>query len=450
MKRSCESPSIPPSDPSPSETALAPEPQPGGGDGAGGDAETALAPEPQHWPERHRRGIDLAVVALVLAYNQLVLPVPAQGPVPWLLEALCPGLALAYLLRRRRPLTAFAVMLLLTWAQLLAAPLGGFLPVDLLLGLMVHHLANTRRRAVSLTAAALVMAWVPIAFAPAVRMGYSRLSLPGLVMIAVAWAWTTGALRRARRDRLAALVDAAEYRLREERARRRVLEREERSRIAREIHDVVSHGLGVMVVVADGAAATASSNPERAAAAMLRVRDTGREALGEMRRMLAVLRDEEPAGPAPGPGAQDLEALVDEARETGLPVRLEVSGGLDLPAGLGLTVYRTVQEGLSNARRHAGAPGRVEVRVDRGPEELVVEVLDDGDGAPPAAAPGETPAGAAPPPTGGHPAVAAPGYGLTGMRERIAAHGGTLEAGPRPGGGFALRAVLPVRTREGA
>ena len=77
MKRSCESPS----DPSPSETALAPEPQPGGGDGAGGDAETALAPEPQHWPERHRRGIDLAVVALVLAYNQLVLPVPARGPV---------------------------------------------------------------------------------------------------------------------------------------------------------------------------------------------------------------------------------------------------------------------------------------------------------------------------------------------------------------------------------
>ena len=90
MKRPCESPSIQPSDPSPSEAAP--------------------APGPQHWPERHRRGIDLAVVAPVLAYNQLVLPV--QGPVPWLLEALCPGLALAYLLRRRRPLTAFAVMLL--------------------------------------------------------------------------------------------------------------------------------------------------------------------------------------------------------------------------------------------------------------------------------------------------------------------------------------------------
>ena len=123
--------------------------------------------------------------------------------------------------------------------------------------------------------------------------------------------------------------------------------------------------------------------------------------------------------------------LVDEARETGLPVRLEVSGGLDLPAGLGLTVYRTVQEGLSNARRHAGAPGRVEVRVNSGPEDLVVEVLDDGDGL--SASAGSS---------------GSPGHGLVGMRERVASHGGALETGPRADGGFRVRAVLPIRNGE--
>ena len=190
-----------------------------------------------------------------------------------------------------------------------------------------------------------------------------------------------------------------------------------------------------MTVVADGAAATAPSDPGRAAEAMLRVRDTGREALAQMRRMLTALRGEDRPRLAPQPGLQDLKDLVAEAGETGIPVRLEVSDSLDLPEELGPTVYRLVQEGLSNVRRHAGAVTRVEARVHRAdttPESLVIEVLDDGASSPA-------------PPSGG-PA----GYGLVGIRERVASHGGSLEAGARPDGGFRLRAVLPLGAQEDA
>ena len=241
---------------------------------------------------------------------------------------------------------------------------------------------------------------------------------------------------------------------------------DERARIAREIHDIVSHSLGVMVVVADGAATIAPTDPRRAADAMVRVRDTGREAMGEMRRMLTLLRTGGPTGLAPRPGTARLEDLVAEAREAGLPVSLSVSGALDLPAGLDLTVYRLVQEALTNARRHAGPASRVDVRVTRTQDRLEVEVLDDGagavgpdpDGAPgPASEPG--PAGRAPESSGpaddpagspdGSPGPPGPpGHGLVGMRERVASHGGTLETGPRSSGGFRVRAVLPIRSGE--
>lgn len=194
-----------------------------------------------------------------------------------------------------------------------------------------------------------------------------------------------------------------------------------------------------MVVVADGAATTAPTDPQRAAGAMIRVRDTGREAMGEMRRMLSLLRTGEPTGVAPQPGTAQLEDLVAEARSTGLPVSLSVTGSatgpLDPSAGLGLTVYRLVQEALTNARRHGGTVSRVDVRVHRAQDRLEVEVLDDGDGP-------STPADSSEPSPG------SPGHGLVGMRERVASHGGTLETGPRADGGFRVRAVLPIRNGE--
>ena len=392
------------------------------------------APWPQRWLERHRRAVDLTVLALILGYNQLALPLTAASTTQlWLLEAVSAGLGLCWLLRHHSPTTAFAVAILLAWAQLPVGPGPSVLPADLLLALLIHHLAAARRSAISLPCAALVSTWVIAAFIPVLRMGYSRLSLPALCVVAVLWAWTAGVLKRTRRAHLAALARSTEYRLREAELRHEQAERQERSRIAREIHDIVSHGLGVMVVVADGAAATAASDPDRAAVAMHRVRDTGREALGDMRRMLAILRGEDEVPHAPQPGERDLAELVAEARGTGLPARLEMPDTLHLPAGIGLTVYRIVQEGLANARRHAGTVSSVEVRVRREPAGVVVEVLDDGGGLPTASA-----------------VPAVPGHGLRGMHERVASHGGTLEAGPRDGGGFRLRAVLPWEERSEA
>ena len=423
-------------------------------------------PWPQRRPAWHRRGTDLLVTGVVLAYNQMILPMAALGSRPggfWMLQtiSLCP--CLAYPLRRRRPLAVLALMLLTACVQPLIGPRTGLVPADLMLPLMVHHLAVTRRRTASLPAAVAVAAWALVACAPLVRLGEARLSLPGLLVAAVAWAWTSGALTRTRRAYATALTETAERRLREQEARHRADVLDERARIAREIHDIVSHSLGVMVVVADGAATIAPADPRRAADAMVRVRDTGREAMGEMRRMLSLLRTGEPTGVAPQPGTAQLEDLVAEAREAGLPVSLSVSGALDLPAGLDLTVYRLVQEALTNARRHAGPVSRVDVRVTRTRDRLEVEVLDDGagaagpdpDGAPgPASEPG--PAGRAPESSGpadgpaGTPdgSPGPPGHGLVGMRERVASHGGTLETGPRSGGGFRVRAVLPIRSGE--
>ena len=390
------------------------------------------APWPQRWLARHRRGMDLLVVGLVLAYNQLVLPLAAFSSRSdfWVLQAASACLCLAYPLRRRHPLAVFGVMILAACVQLLIN--AALLPADLMLLLIVHHLAATSRWTTSLPAAAAVVAWVPLVCAPMIRSGKARLSLPGLLIVAVAWAWTWGVLARTRQNYVAALAESAERSLREQEACHRADALDERARIAREIHDIVSHSLGVMVVVADGAATTAPADPQRAADAMIRVRDTGREAMGEMRRMLSLLRTGDPTGVEPQPGIARLEDLVAEARSTGLPVSLSVTGRatgpLDPPAGLGLTVYRLVQEALTNARRHGGSVSRVDVRVHHAQDRLEVEVLDDGDGL--SASAGSS---------------GSPGHGLVGMRERVASHGGALETGPPADGGFQVRAVLPIR-----
>jgi signal transduction histidine kinase len=208
---------------------------------------------------------------------------------------------------------------------------------------------------------------------------------------------------------------------------------DERRRLAREMHDVVAHSVSVMVVQAGGARRILERDPERAVAAAAQIERTGREALAEMRRLLGVLhRDEEleHGARAPQPTMAGVGALVERAKEAGLPVELHVSGERrSLPAGLDLAAFRVVQEGLTNALKYAErAPTDVHVRW--GGRALELEILDRGPG----------PAGERLGGDGGH--------GLVGMRERVRLYGGELEAGRRRGGGFRIRAKLPLVAEE--
>nr|WP_269205427.1 histidine kinase [Motilibacter aurantiacus] len=208
----------------------------------------------------------------------------------------------------------------------------------------------------------------------------------------------------------------------------------ERNRIARELHDVVAHHVSLMVVQAEAGPVVVDRDPARAAAAFDSISATGKAALTEMRRLLGVLRsDDGPAAPlAPQPGLDRVGELLERARGAGLDVRLEVVGDVrPLPPAVELSAYRLVQEALTNAVRHAG-PTRAVVRVAYAPAALGLEVTDAGPGR-------EVPA-----PRGGA------GLGLVAMRERVAVVGGTLVAGPRDGGGWAVRAELPLADVRGA
>ena len=240
------------------------------------------------------------------------------------------------------------------------------------------------------------------------------------------WAISSG-VRRAYTARLEERTAELEQ-AREELARRAVTE--ERLRLARELHDVVAHAMSVIAVQSGVGAHVASTQPEEAAKALAAIEATSRAALTELRRLLGVLRqDSEPQGDlTPVPGLADLDSLLAEVAKAGLGVRLRVEGTpSQLPAGVDLSAYRIVQEALTNVVKHAG-PARAQVRIRYRDQEVTVEVTDDGRGVRALAGDGR----------------AGVGHGLIGMRERVAAFDGDLEAGPRPGGGFRVAARLPL------
>ncbi|MFD8702987.1 sensor histidine kinase [Kitasatospora sp. NPDC059648] len=339
-----------------------------------------------------------------------------------------PGFALTVLsglpllARRSHPVPALAVVLALQAAADLLSPMGSHFG-----GVVTVALYSVGvNRSVPVTAAAVLMTAV------STTLSQFRLHAPlweqlvpdpaaavmvGTAGLAVArWQREVAANRRLLADRAVA---------------------EERRRIARELHDIVAHHITTMQLMAGGARANLG-RPEVVRDALVTLESSGRLALREMRQLLNVLRaGDEPdsAPPLPQPGADEVGRLVDESCLAGLPTELTVDGPpRPLPPTVGLTVFRIVQEGLTNARKYAG-PARASVRLAYHPDRVTVEVRDDGGGAPPPErAPGAGPAG----------------YGLLGMRERVALHGGTLTTGPRPDGGFAVRAELPLSCAESA
>ncbi|OII68484.1 MULTISPECIES: sensor histidine kinase [unclassified Streptomyces] len=267
------------------------------------------------------------------------------------------------------------------------------------------------------------------------------LSLLGVVAFTVfmtvpfVLAWVLGDSMRTRRAYFAQLEERAARLEREREAQAKVAVAAERARIARELHDVVAHNVSVMVVQADGAAYVMDAAPDQARQALETISSTGRQALAEMRRLLGILRtgEHEEAGEyVPQPDVGQIEDLVEQVRTAGLPVDFKIEGSpRPLPSGVELTAYRIVQEALTNTRKHGGPDAGASVRLMYFDDGLGLLVEDDGRGA---AQEMYEDGGAD-----------GSGHGLIGMRERVGMVGGTLDAGPRPGGGFRISALLPLK-----
>ncbi|BCY05950.1 two-component sensor histidine kinase [Actinoplanes sp. L3-i22] len=339
--------------------------------------------------------------------------VTATGPADWVAVVLLP---VPLIWRRPAPVLVFALVTGAYWAtQAAGLQNPGALLVPLL---ALHSLARHRPARYVWVAAALTV--LPGLGA---REDWVAVAAVAALIVAVA---LVGISQRTRAAYLVELEDRARRLEIERDQRARLAVAEERARIAREMHDVVAHHIAVMIALSDGAAATAPGDPARAAGVMGQASAVGREAMGEMRKLVGLLNDFSgtPVAHAPQPGLDDLDALIDRVRAAGLEVTLiregTPSGG---SPGAALAVYRVVQEALTNALKHAGPNATVEVTVRHQPPYTEISVTDNGTGR-----------------------DAAPdGHGLAGMRERVAPYDGHVEAGPRSGNGWRVHATLRLR-----
>ena len=369
--------------------------------------------------------IDVAVpvVLAVLSVTQLVADPPPGNPALLTVTALASVLPLAA--RRRAPLAVTAVVAAAVLGQTLVT--GGEPPTFasfLAVMVCVYTLAREARPAVAAAGIALIAAVVTTTALLQARTAPIHAFDAVYPLVYFGIAGGLGAFVRQRALRLSAVEDRAAALEGELEREAELAAAEERARIARELHDVVAHGLSLMVVQAEAAEEMLLRSPETAAQPLHRVQETGRQSLAEMRRLLGVLRttDAEPPSTLPQPSLRRLPELVREAADAGLTVDVAVEGDpVELPPGLGLAAFRIVQEALTNVRRHARAT-RACVRLSYSPAQVRIEVTDDGQGR-----------------TGAH-----AGHGLVGMRERAALYGGSLDVGPAAGGGFRVVAVLPL------
>ncbi|MCW6009680.1 sensor histidine kinase [Micromonospora sp. CPCC 205371] len=324
------------------------------------------------------------------------------------------------------------VAVVLTTAALVAGAAATIQPVTIVVAIVVLTYSTAAHFPLRRAVLALAALWLPVlvvnvltpdaAKPEDMSTGYIMFlnGLLGMVCFFI------GRTVHARRASVQALEERARTAEENQRALAEQAVAEERRRIARELHDMVAHHVSVMGVLATGARRVLGRDPDAADEALSTIEDTSRTTLREMRRLLDVLRTEaEPAADlAPQPGLAGIESLVEQVREAGLPVSLRVDGSPgSLAPGVALTIYRIVQEALTNALKHAGA-ATAQVRLSFGVYWLIVEIFDTGRG-----------------PTPGSDRV---GHGLVGMRERVALYGGTLRTGPRPGGGFRVYAKIPM------
>ena len=331
------------------------------------------------------------------------------------------------LVRRIWPVPVFGWILV----SAVAAGLWTRSAIDgLALLIALYTVASRRPRREALVCAGLleVVAVIALRLYANSRWWFDAIFVSGMVAAALG----LGLYFAARRAYLAELHDRAERLERERDQQAALAAAAERARIAREMHDIVAHHLTVMTTLAEAAVAASASSPEKATDVMRSVAVTGRRALADTRRLLGVLRERDGTGAGsaealqPVPDLSQLDALIEQVRSAGLDTALELHGQApDVPAGVQLAVYRLVQEALTNTLKHGGAGARACVRLSFAPSELRVDVDDDGAGR-------------------AAPAAAGAGSGLPGMRERIRAYGGDVQAGPRQPAGWAVTARLPL------
>jgi signal transduction histidine kinase len=378
-----------------------------------------------------RHALDLTIVLIaVVAVVQALLrgDGPAARATPAVAAAAALLIVLPLLARRRSPFLAPV------WLWLLAAALSffdgrlvvssaGIYAAGMISAFLVGSLRDVRQGRIGLAILAGGAAIV------ALNDPASTLTEVLLVPATFTLAWLGGF---AQRERAAQAERAEERALRAEREREttaRIAVAEERARIAREVHDTVAHAVSVMVLQVGAVRHRLPDELAEDADALRAVEQTGRSALGDMRRLVGAMRREDDGLElAPQPGLDRLELVVDEIRRAGLPVDLRVEGEpAPLPSGIDLSAYRIVQEGLTNALRHAHAT-RARVRIRYAPDELRIEVSDDGAG----------PGGGAGAAGGGA------GQGLIGVRERVKLYGGEMTTSSANGGGFTLETTLPL------
>jgi signal transduction histidine kinase len=375
----------------------------------------------RHWPAV----LDWAIVVVLCGFTVVGWTVDRESQPVWALPLdLAACVALGW--RRTRPLWVLAVVVAVDVTQIVTGlPALTLVYVTLIAIYSVAAYASRRRAVV-----ALLLTYAAIFGALVTPQG----SIEGGLVTAtavMAAAAVLGDSVRTRRAYLASVEERATRLERERDAQAAIAAAAERTRIAREMHDVVAHSLSVMVAQADGAGYVMDTSPDQARRAMATVAETGRGALAEMHRLLGVLRSAplEPAL-APQPSVDQLDALIARTESAGLPVTLDVQGSpLSLSPGLSLTVYRIVQEALTNTLKHAGPDVTARVRLRYLSHDVEIEVSDDGHFS-------DVPATR----TMG----ADDGHGLTGMRERIGVYGGSLQAGPSADGGWRIWARLPV------
>lgn len=409
------------------------------------------------WDDSHRFGVDAAATVLialvVVPTATLVFGVFGNQP---LLAVFSVALCVPLAWRRTHPAASAGAVYAAALLHLLLG-IDLVVPADLAVLLALYSVTvHGEVWAYRVAIAGALLGAVLLGLAVGLRSG--DLGQVAVVAVLVGLAALTvfgfALVRRSRREHIDALTD---------RARRLEVERDqqaqlataaERARIAREMHDIVAHSLSVIIAQADGGRYAAAADPDAATRSLTTIGETGRAALADMRRLLGVLRPAGDLGPGTGdaggasspagapagsprttapadltpqPAVADLGRLVEQVRASGVRVSL-VRTGVErpLPPGTGLTVYRICQESLTNVLKHAGPGPTVTVLVQWTAAALVLEVIDDGRGA------------------AAQPAGDGAGQGLVGMRERATMLGGTLSAGPRPGGGFRVRAEIPL------